>query len=1215
MIAEPDLTPISESARANPAPPPANIRIIVPAAEPIKWPKKKSDGKPFKMPLPPPKVWEYRLSDGSLYGAVARWDRDDGKVVLPCVYAEVGGELRWAWSGFGNDDGSRPLLGLVELSTNPLATVLIVEGEKARDAAPKYLPPNWVCMTWQGGGKAVKKTDWSPLAGRRVVIWPDKDAPPVDPKTGKVQVDPKTGRDKLPPGEETARELYILLNNIGAGVAQIPVYGPSLKMIPNNGWDLADPVPDGLNPTEWMERAAAQIAMPAPQARLPQPNGTYQGIDNEPPPADPADYWDGKSVPPDADGTDPTAEYRALGYSQAINGTLQFHFFAARSGFIISLASEGVCARTGIYNLCHNDSYWREHYDLPRDKFEKLPWTHIGTRLMEECYKVGYFKPDNERGRGAWIDEGRVVMHLGQTLIVDNRPVNPSKMKSEYFYPVRANFFKPTGAAPLTDDEGKALRKVFRFLNWDNPFFAELMGGWIATAPVCGALDWLTHFWLTGPSSAGKAQPHSSAILTRGGWRKMGDIKPGDYVTAHDGTYAKVLKVHPQGAIPVYRIRFSDGRETRASADHLWKVRWEGAQWKLRTTADLLDAIQHDGVNAKAMAIPVCQPVAISHNHEIDLPIHPYVLGVLLGDGHFGNTEGSNKAGEIRLTTTDQEILDRVKRLAPNGTSFFATNQEHSYRLGAMSRYASVVRPLIRQLRLLGARSHTKFIPSQYLNASIEERWELLRGLMDTDGTAAATKANLSYCTTSPQLRDDFITLVRSLGGIARWSEKRTAFTYKGEHREGRTAYIISLRLPRPSMAFTLTRKLARVATYGYENSFYLGIESIEPDGEEECSCITIDHPDRLYLTDDFVVTHNSWIANNIVSKCLGKIAIYPLGNSTAAGILGDLGRDARAVVFDEAEGKGEEGIRRRQMIIEMMRYSSTDSPGEVVKGTAGHGVARFRVRSQYFLASIGVGLTETADLTRTVVCGIKQRSNMDSFQQLQAMVKELPKDLPERLLMRQLKNLRVLRENAETFAKIIALRTGSRRLGDMIGTLMAGDHSLITSTIISDKDAEERVDDRMATKRFDDFNRVQESGEDVELFQHIASFTVRIQNQYGVGYDLTIGEVMALALDLNDHERITREECLSFLKRIGLLAEKRDGIEGFWIARAKTSFATNIMGKSAYPQGWERIILRHPMAVEGKEQKNFNGFKQRAIWLPYRILVCEEIVPLNPAE
>lgn len=848
-----DTTPIVGEQAA----PALEHTVIVPAREPIVWPKYKEEfddngkRKKFKLPLPPPKVWEYRLADGNLYGAVARWDRDGDKTVLPCVYAEIDGEQRWAWMGFGNTPGCRPLLGLMELATKPLATVLVVEGEKARDAAPRWMPADWVCVTWQGGSKAVKYTNWQPLAGRKVVIWPDKDAAPIDPKTGKIRTDPKTGKNKLAAGEETARELMLLLLEFGCGVAQIPVYGSQMGMLPSNGWDLADPVPEGFNPTDWMQRAAAQIAMPAPPAELKapsKPNGAHRPGPSSAPPESP-------SEPPrltvKANGADPDGEYRCLGYSKEGNVPV-FHIFSARSGFIVTQSAKELCNRNGVYNICNNDNFWRSDCDLPREHFEKIPWHHIGSVLMSKCYDAGYFRVDNERGRGAWIDDGRVVMHLGQTLIVDGQPINPAKMISEYYYPVSDNLMRPKGVPPLTDDEGRLLRKICRALKWQNPFFAELMGGWIATAPVCGAMPWRSHFWLQGESGAGK-----------------------------------------------------------------------------------------------------------------------------------------------------------------------------------------------------------------------------------------------------------------------------------------------------------------------------------------------------------------TWVVENIVKPCFGKLGYYPVGNSSAAGIMGSLRRDARPVVFDEAEGKGQRGIERRDMIIEMLRYSSSESESEVVKGTAGHGTVSFRVQSQYFLSSIGVGLTEAADRTRIVVCQLMRRTVHDaSFDQLKAMVRQLPKDLPERLLRRQLKNLRVIRENADTLAQVITLQIGNRRIGDQIGTLMAGDFSLASDRKLTFQEAEQMVDSRMQQKRFDDFSQINEAKEDVDLLQHLASFVVRAQTRHGYSVDRTLGELMHVAAGKQADDKLDMDEADAVMRRLGIAYESIDGEAGFWIARAKTYVANEVMRRSAFAQGWDLVLKNHVSARMSDKQKSFGGFKLHAIWMPYDVLV-----------
>lgn len=1216
MTAQPDLTPVTASAPAAAAP---TVTIIIPAVEPVVWPKHKEElddagkRKKFKLPLPPPKVWEYRLADGNLYGVVARWDDPQrGKTVLPCVYAEIGGEQRWSWSGFGNTPGCRPLLGLMELATKPLATVLVVEGEKARDAAPRWMPDDWVCVTWQGGSKAVKYTNWTPLAGRRVVIWPDKDPAPIDPATGAVRVDAKTGKNKLPAGEETARELMVLLSTIGAGVAQIPVYGPSMTMLPSNGWDLADPVPDGFNPTEWMQRAAAAISMPTPPAEMRAPAHPPAKVNG----AHPPDLVYDGALPPEAPrerGGDRKAEYRCLGYSRDGN-VPTFHIFSALSGFIVTQSAKELCNRNGIYNICNDDSFWKEEFPYLANT-EKMPWHHIGSVLMSKCYEAGYFRVDNERGRGAWIDDGRVVMHLGQTLVVDGQPINPAKMVSEYYYPVSENLIKPRGVPPLTDDEGKLLRKICRTLKWKNPIFAELLGGWIATAPVCGAMPWRSHFWIQGDAGSGKAQPHTAKVLTPSGWREMGALCAGDLVSTPDNRFARILNIYPQGRIPVFKITFDDGRSTRACANHLWKIRERG-EWKLRTTEQMIATLTHNGTNAKRMAVPVCAPMTIAPLSEIDLPIHPYVLGCLLGDGHLGNAEGANKAGEIRLTTHDDWIRDKVQYLAPNGTSFYQTNHPHSFRLGALSRYAQVVRPLIRSLRLLGARAHTKFIPKQYLESSIENRWHLLQGLMDTDGAVGAG-GTLSFCTTSPQLREGFVDLVRSLGGCAMSSERHPTYTYNGEKKNGRVAFVINVRLPQPWRAVTLPRKLERIVGYQYEDSFFLGVKSIEPDGEEESSCLTIDHPDRLYVTDDFIVTHNTWIVENVVKPCFGKIGYYPVGNSSAAGIMGTLRRDARPVVFDEAEGKGQRGIERRDMIIEMLRYSSSESDSEVVKGTAGHGTVSFKVQSQYLMASIGVGLTEAADKTRIVVGQLGRRTSSDaSFEQLKALVRQLPKDLPERLLRRQLKNLRVIRENAETLATVIALQLGSRRIGDQIGTLMAGDFSLATDRLLSYPEAEALVASRMEQKRFDELSEVQNEKEDLDLLEHIASFVVRANSRHGYSVDRTIGELIQIAAGKRaDDQKIDMELADEGLRRIGMAYQVIDDVAGFWIARSKTYIATEVMRRSAFSQGWDLVLKNHPLAKVSDRQKSFGGYKLHAIWLPYDVWVGEREVPVEDTQ
>jgi uncharacterized protein (DUF927 family) len=169
---------------------------------------------------PPSARWTYRNAAGEVLGYVARFDEPGGKVVLPLTYRDAGGGPRWQWQAF---DEPRPLYGLEQLAERPSAPVLVVEGEKAADAARARLPA-FVAVTWPGGSKATAKVDWSPLAGRRVVIFPDADEP----------------------GQDAARHVARLALAAGAASAAVVALPASLP----KGWDLADDWGADFGPAE-----------------------------------------------------------------------------------------------------------------------------------------------------------------------------------------------------------------------------------------------------------------------------------------------------------------------------------------------------------------------------------------------------------------------------------------------------------------------------------------------------------------------------------------------------------------------------------------------------------------------------------------------------------------------------------------------------------------------------------------------------------------------------------------------------------------------------------------------------------------------------------------------------------------------------------------------------------------------------------------------------
>lgn len=344
----------------------------------------------------------------------------------------------------------------------------------------------------------------------------------------------------------------------------------------------------------------------------------------------------------------------------------------------------------------------------------------------------------------------------------------------------------------------------------------------------------------------GKAQPLCSPVLTPGGFVAMGKINVGDFVIAQDGTPARVTGVFPQGVKDVWRVTFSDGSSARCCDDHLWAV--QTANHRKRNQPPQIKAlkdIRGDLGNATSnkWSIPMTQPVCF--DEQGPLPLDPYFLGILLGDGGLSS-------GTPRITTPDEEILAAVRALLPAGL--------HLAKCGSIDyRISSGVKTkgteILASLGLIGAKSDTKRIPAQYLVAGIDDRHALLQGLLDTDGSPNGASAEFS--TTSPKLAEGVKFLAQSLGGTARTVNRQTYYTYNGEKKPGLPSFRITVRLPVAFAPFRLRRKAEKIRTRS-KYPVHRSIVKVEPDGREECQCIRIDHPSHLYLTNEFIVTHNT---------------------------------------------------------------------------------------------------------------------------------------------------------------------------------------------------------------------------------------------------------------------------------------------------------------------------------------------------------------------
>lgn len=324
--------------------------------------------------------------------------------------------------------------------------------------------------------------------------------------------------------------------------------------------------------------------------------------------------------------------------------------------------------------------------------------------------------------------------------------------------------------------------------------------------------------------SQGKSQRYSEPVLTPRGWTTMGELKVGDEVINNNGKPAKISEIHEQGVIDTYDVFFRDGSATNCSLDHLWTV--HNRCTKKKETLSLKDMLDRTiTFNDGSAHYSVDLSPAI-HFEKRELPIDPYLLGLLLGDGGFTETEN-----RVSFTNSKEHIIAAVKELLPTDSEIFSKGE----RFNEFRIKGSIVE-ILKNLGLKGHLAKDKFIPTDYLYSDIEDRQRLFQGLMDTDGhVQKANNQLMEYCTVSSKLADDFLELARGLGYSTKMSVGISSAMYKGERKTYGNKY--------------------RLFICGKTKKYIVGVEKSAP---ENSRCLYVDTPDHLYITTDYTITHNT---------------------------------------------------------------------------------------------------------------------------------------------------------------------------------------------------------------------------------------------------------------------------------------------------------------------------------------------------------------------
>jgi phosphate starvation-inducible protein PhoH len=376
-----------------------------------------------------------------------------------------------------------------------------------------------------------------------------------------------------------------------------------------------------------------------------------------------------------------------------------------------------------------------------------------------------------------------------------------------------------------------------------------------------------------GLAGCGKAQPLDSLVLTPNGYVKMGSLKINDDVIGVDGLPIKVIGVFPQGEKDIYEITFSDGTSTECCGEHLWltqtyndrnyvkkirnkngartKIGNKGREGTVKSTLEIMETLKIGVKSIKTNhSIPTVKPISFEKK---DTNIDPYLLGCLLGDGGF-------TTARLSFTTSDTEILTEIKKILPKD-HIIEEKYSQNYTIKSIGIRDNDITNYLKKVDLFGLKSDEKFIPKEFLFNDIETRLEILRGLMDTDGTVIKKAGTPIFYSTSLKLIEDVTFLVQSLGGIVIKNEKIGKYKKpNGEIKICKKIYSLHINLPNEFIPFKLPRKINLLK----ERTKYLPIRyitDIKLIGKKEAQCIQVNDEKHLYLTNDCIVTHNTFLA------------------------------------------------------------------------------------------------------------------------------------------------------------------------------------------------------------------------------------------------------------------------------------------------------------------------------------------------------------------
>ena len=374
----------------------------------------------------------------------------------------------------------------------------------------------------------------------------------------------------------------------------------------------------------------------------------------------------------------------------------------------------------------------------------------------------------------------------------------------------------------------------------------------------------LKKFYLrSAATGVGKALPNSTLIPTPFGLKAVEEIKPGDYLFDAFGKPTLVKAIYPQGLKEVWEVTFKDGRKAKCCEEHLWSYCTEGQRkdqklnrkFYTKTLKEINELELYQKGHGYKILVPMQKAVEYPLKRYY---LQPYTFGLLLGDGSF-RYNNTNKG--LQFSSENDELPSAIA-MEMNWNYKKCSEYNYTWMFEDPNNIAHTnvwVEEALKDFPALWQReSEMKFIPREYLEGSIQQRFDLLNGLLDTDGSVDKEKGRISYYTVSPQLRDDVIELSLSLGFKATWLEDN--------HKNSLPLYKIEITgTPEDKLKLFKLKRKHDLIEFWYNNgkrkesNLFNPIVKIEKlNYSEEMTCFYVNNEEHLFLMNDYIVTHNT---------------------------------------------------------------------------------------------------------------------------------------------------------------------------------------------------------------------------------------------------------------------------------------------------------------------------------------------------------------------